>query len=594
MRNDGLEEDQNKPWGKASSQDRLGLSRTLLSIMKDGVFFADANLRVRYANPSFARTSGLDSFTAEPPQLRDLYPEPMNDRALSNARVALESVGFWTGELMKSRQTGRQSVEEVRMAVSLATTSPDGSTLLEEAPRYVGVVRDVSDEREALERLAWSRNHDELTGLPNRPLFSAAIDSVIKRSDGSNSYLVVVSADIDDFKRYNTDFGYECGDMLLRAVGKRIASTVRAGDISARTAGDEFAVLMAVSSLKEAEEASERVQSAFKESIKIDDERCFPLRASLGVSIWPRDGSTAAELLAAADIALQACKDAGRGCMLQFSENLCQDRRGRSSLETDLSGSLDAGQLSVHYQPVIRVSTGSVDSVEALVRWNHPIRGNVSPCSFIPLAEETGLIVRLGEMVMRSACKQGGAWAKNEAELKVSVNVSPVQLRCAEFPVMLAELLESTGLPPERLIVEITESVLLERFEDAALGIARLKNLGVMLSVDDFGTGYCSLTYLKNLPIDIVKIDREFIKDIEKSTASREIVMGIIGLAHRMKLSVVAEGVETAEQYYLLKNMQCDHAQGFLFSQAIPPLEFEERYMVRGCASRYSTFLFRR
>jgi len=588
MRSDNeMASDDKRQWGEASQGSRISLSRTLLSIMKDGVFFADADLCVRYANPAFSGAAGLDAFD-EPPALGLLYPEPMNDRPLANAKAALESLGYWSGELPRSRQSGRPSIEEIRIAVAPeAAAAGDG-------PRYVGVVRDVTDEREAVERLAWARNHDELTGLPNRSLFSAAVDSVIKRSDAASSCLVIVTADLDDFKRYNTDFGHDCGDRLLRAVGKRVAAAVRAGDISARTAGDEFSILMPVRLPEEAGEAAGRVKAAFDEPIELEGRR-YPIRASLGVALWPRDGANAVELLAAADIALQECKDTGRNGICQFDESLYKDRKGRTTLEADLRSAIDTGLLSVHYQPVVRVANGAIDSVEALVRWTDPIRGNVAPESFIPLAEETGLIVRLGELVMRSACRQGGAWAKGEgAALKVAVNVSPVQLERPEFPGMIAEVLAATSLPPERLIIEITESVLLERLDDAALGIARLKALGVSLSVDDFGTGYSSLSYLKNLPIDIVKIDREFIKDIEGTSAAREIVSGIIGLAHRMGLAVVAEGVETAEQFYLLKSMDCDLAQGFLFSYALPPLELESRYLARGSTSRYSSFLFRR
>ncbi|PKL23190.1 MAG: hypothetical protein CVV47_15930 [Spirochaetae bacterium HGW-Spirochaetae-3] len=592
MRSDETETEKAEQWGAASKGDRLALSRALLSIMKDGVFFADKDLRIRYANQAFSRAVGLDAFDREPPTLSQLYPEPMNDRPLSNARAALESIGYWSGELTKSRHSSRPSVEEIRITIAPEIAADESAT--SGGPRYVGVVRDVTDEREALERLAWTRNHDELTGLPNRILFSAAIDSVIKRSDATKSSLVIVTADVDDFKRYNTDFGHDCGDMLLRAAGKRIAATVRAGDICARTAGDEFSILMPVRASEEAQEAAARVKTAFDEPIELEGKR-YPLRASLGVAVWPRDGANSVELLAAADVALQACKDSGRNCITQFSEGLYQNRRGRTTMEADLRDAIDTGLLCVHYQPVVRVATGAIDSVEALVRWDDPIRGDVAPESFIPLAEETGLIVRLGELVMRSACRQGGAWSKGEGPaLKVSVNVSPVQLQRPEFPAMIAEVLETTGLAPDRLIVEITESVLLERLDDAALGLSRLKALGVSLSVDDFGTGYSSLSYLKNLPIDIVKIDREFIKDIELSSAALEIVVGIVGLAHRMGLSVVAEGVETAEQFYLLRTMDCDFVQGFLFSHALPPLELEGLYLSRGGGSRYSSFFFRR
>lgn len=591
MRSDDKADEGKGPWGETSASDRLALSRTLLSMMKDGVFFADSKLRVRYANPAFSRAACLDTHELEAPTLGELYPEPMNDRQLANARVALESVGYWSGELTRSREAGRPGVEEIRIALADETAAAPACA---DSLRYVGVVRDITDEREALERLAWTRNHDELTGLPNRTLFSAAVDSVIKRSDASTSCLVIVSADLDDFKRYNTDHGHDCGDRILRAVGKRVASTVRAGDISARTAGDEFSVLMPVRTVDEADEAAARVKSAFDQPILVEEKR-FPIRASLGVSIWPKDGDCAADLLAAADLAIQACKGNNRAGICKFHEGLYQDRRGRASMEADLSAAIDSGLLAVHYQPVVRVSTGAIESVEALVRWDDPIRGDVAPENFIPLAEETGLIIRLGELVMRAACRQGGAWSRVDGSLlKVSVNVSPLQLQRPEFPGMIAEVLESTGLSPDRLIVEITESVLLESLDDAALGLARLKTLGVSLSVDDFGTGYASLSYLKNLPIDIVKIDREFVKDIENSGAALEIVSGIIGLAHRMGLSVVAEGVETAEQFFLLKSLDCDHAQGFLFSHALPALELEGRYLSRGGGSRYSSFLFRR
>jgi len=590
MRTEDTDDERKLLWGQASADDRLALSRTLLSIMKDGVFFADSHLCIRYANSAFSMAGNLAAFGDEPPTLAELYPEPMNDKPLANLKAALETVGYWSGELTRTQDAAHPIIEELRIAVApdAGAEAPAGGS-----PRYVGVIRDVTNEREALERLAWTRNHDELTGLPNRTLFSAAVDSVINRSDAKSAYMVVVTADIDDFKRYNTDYGHDCGDRILRAVGKRVAATVRAGDISARTAGDEFSVLMPIRSPEEAPDAAARVMSAFDESIHID-ERIFPIRASLGVALWPRDGGTAADLLAAADVAMQACKETGRNGTCVFNPDMYKNLRGRTSLEADLKFAIDTGLLSVHYQPVVRISTGTIESVEALVRWNDPLRGDVDPNNFIPLAEETGLIVKLGELVMRSACRQGGAWSKKEGPtFKVAVNVSPVQLERPEFPAMIADILQSTGLEPENLIVEITESVLLERLDDAALGLARLKALGVSLSVDDFGTGYSSLSYLKNLPIDIVKIDREFVKDIEESSPAMEIVGGIIGLAHRMGLTVVAEGVETAEQFYLLKSLECDHAQGFLFSHALPAMELEGRYMTRGGGSRYSNFLFR-
>jgi diguanylate cyclase (GGDEF)-like protein len=457
------------------------------------------------------------------------------------------------------------------------------------ALRYVGVARDASDEREAHERLAWTRNHDELTGLPNRALFTLATDQVIART-GEGS-LALIMADLDDFKQYNTSRSHELGDRLLQEIARRISATVRAGDMSARTAGDEFSVLMPIRAADEAREAAQRVASAFGQPIEVDGEP-FALKASIGVSVWPADGKDASSLLAAADLAMQACKERGRDGIMLYAQGLTLDRIGRRAMENDLRSAIDGNLLSVSYQPVVRVETGAVESVEALVRWLDPERGDIAPDRFIPLAEETGLIMRLGEQVMLSACEQGLHWAcPTGPSIKVAVNVSPIQLENPGFADFIAATLERTAMPPERLVIEITESTLLEHMADAAACLAKLKLLGVSISVDDFGTGYSSLAYLKNLPLDILKIDREFIKDLEGSEAGRDIVAGIINLAHRMGLSVVAEGVETAGQFGILRELKCDHAQGFLFSRAISPQEIESRYLARSGGSRFSTFL---
>ena len=278
--------------------------------------------------------------------------------------------------------------------------------------------------------------------------------------------------------------------------------------------------------------------------------------------------------------------------LFRSEKGLTLDRIGKLAMENDLRTAIDGKLLSVSYQPVVRVDTGAVESVEALVRWCDPERGDIAPDRFIPLAEETGLIMRLGEQVMLSACEQGLEWAcPTGPSIKIAVNVSPIQLENSGFTDFISRTLAHTAMPPERLVIEITESTLLEHMEDAAATLAKLKLLGVSISVDDFGTGYSSLAYLKNLPLDILKIDKEFIKDLEGSEAGRDIVAGIISLAHRMGLSVVAEGVETAGQFSILRDLRCDHAQGFLFSRAISPQEIESRYLTRFGGSRFSAFL---
>jgi diguanylate cyclase (GGDEF)-like protein len=583
-------------WGMAPAIDRLALARTLLSITRDGVFFMDASFTIRYANPVFARTFKLDHLEhrvcADPtehdtghqgsdadgylPGLHDVYADPRNRANLANAAVALSSAGFWSGDLVRTGPTGDLRVDEVTIALSRQASGAMSNATIT-ALRYVGVARDASDERTAHERLAWARNHDELTGLPNRSLFTLATNQIIART-GEGSLALIV-ADLDDFKQYNTSRSHELGDRLLQEAARRIAATVRAGDMSARTAGDEFSVLMPIRAADEAREAAQRVVSAFIHPIEVDGES-FALKASIGVAVWPTDGTDASSLLAAADLAMQACKERGRDGIMCYDKTLTLDRIGRRAMELGLRTALDGNLLSVRYQPVVRVDTGAVESVEALVRWCDPERGDIAPDRFIPLAEETGLIMRLGEQVMLSACLQGLHWAcPTGPSIKIAVNVSPIQLEHPGFSDFIARTLKITALPPERLVIELTESTLLEHMEEAAASLSRLKLLGVSISVDDFGTGYSSLAYLKNLPLDILKIDREFIKDLEGSEAGRDIVAGIINLAHRMGLSVVAEGVETAGQFGILRDLKCDHAQGFLFSRAISPQEIESRYL---------------
>ncbi|MGD9939459.1 MAG: putative bifunctional diguanylate cyclase/phosphodiesterase [Clostridia bacterium] len=607
--NDSTDEAGNS-WGMTPAIDRLALSRTLLSITRDGVFFMDSCFRIRYANPVFVKALNMNRqehwacVDPTPPELsspikeagsdgshpglHEIYTDVRNRANLANAQVALAAAGFWNGDLIRITPNGDSRVDEVTIALA-RQASGAMSNASETALRYVGVARDVSDERAAHERLAWTRNHDELTGLPNRALFTLATDQIIART-GEGSLALIV-ADLDDFKQYNTSRSHELGDRLLQETARRISATVRAGDMSARTAGDEFSVLMPIRAASEAREAAQRVAAAFSQAIQVDGE-CFALKASIGVAVWPADGNDASSLLAAADLAMQACKEKGRDGIMLYEEGLTLDRIGRRAMEKDLRSALDGNLLSVSYQPVVRVDSGAVESVEALVRWCDPERGDIAPDRFIPLAEETGLIMRLGEQVMLSACQQGLHWAcPTGPSIKVAVNVSPIQLEHPGFTNFIARTLELTALPPERLVIEITESTLLEHMEDAAATLTSLKLLGVSISVDDFGTGYSSLAYLKNLPLDILKIDREFIKDLEGSEAGRDIVAGIINLAHRMGLSVVAEGVETAGQFGILRELKCDHAQGFLFSRAISPQEIESRYLALSGGSRLSAFL---
>lgn len=579
------------PVSSASDADRLALSRALLEMMPEGVFFADSTLNVKYANPAFTRMIlGTDNGILS--SLNEIYDHKDNTQAINNARVALEAVGFWQGDLLRTKDDGAVCTDRLMVSAARDTSAfkPEGKP---ESPKYVAYVQDISEKKLAEEKLLWARNHDELTGLPNRNLFCNNIDTKIQELRDKNRILLIVCADLDDFKRYNLDYSHELGDCLLKACAMRLKGKLRPCDFLGRTAGDEFSLMVPLDSMDQVHKAAEDIRDSFIEPLSLDG-KYFPIKASLGLAVWPIDGDDSISLMAAADLALQECKNQGKDGIMCFDESLHISRKGKTQLENDLRYAISAELLYVNYQPVVRVSDGIIEGVEALARWLHPQRGLINPDSFIPIAEKTGLIVDLGALVLRSACIQGDSWASaNKGNLSIAVNVSPVQLKHPGFPEYISNTLNWAGLPPDKLVIEITESVLFEHLENAAQVLGSLKDLGVKISVDDFGTGYSSFSYLKNLPVDNLKIDREFIKGMEASDTAREVVSGIIDLSHRMNLTVIAEGVETAEQYYILRDMNCDFVQGFLFGKPAPAVELEDRYFIRTGASRFSTFFLR-
>jgi diguanylate cyclase (GGDEF)-like protein len=553
--------------------------------MSDGVFIADGSLSIHFANPALEGMLRLES-GALPLSLDELYPEPGNSGALSNARAALGTVGFWNGEMARTDATGTICIDELTVALA-----PGLEGLEDRALRYVGIVRDVTKAKEARERLLWAQRHDKLTGLPDRAQFSKSVQKAILQAKAGEGAVAVIMADLDNFKRFNTDYGHEEGDCILKAAALRLQNALSAGQYLARTGGDEFSILTSLRSPGDAAKAAERIRDSFLGQLRTDKGR-YELRASIGVAVWPQDGQDQESLLSAADLAMQSCKNQGKDGVLRFDQGIFIKHHGKSLLEAELRTAIERDQIQVHYQPIIRVKDGLIEGVEALARWKHPLQGDVAPDSFIALAEETGLIQSLGRSVLSAACAQASLWCRaNAKHLRVAVNISAMQLERGDFTQLVLEAIDGAGLAPENLTVEITESVLLSKLAEAGAALTTLKALGVAVSVDDFGTGYSSLNYIKDLPVDSLKIDREFVRDMTRSSVAMEIVNSTIAMAHRINLRVVAEGVENAEQFYLLRSMGCDSAQGYLFGKALPAAEIEGRYLCRG-GSRYSSYLF--
>ena len=418
---------------------------------------------------------------------------------------------------------------------------------------------------------------DILTGLPNRAFFLARLDELNGQLNDGGASFSILMLDLDRFKNVNDSLGHGAGDVLLRQVAQRLKSALRATDVLARLGGDEFAVIQEACEDQRAcaTELAARIAKLVAEPFLLPGHR-VEIGTSIGIAIAPDHGSDQEQLLKKADLALYRSKSAGRNCFTVYDEAMSAELEARNTLEGDLRDAIARCQLEVHYQPFVDALSGEWRGLEALVRWRHPTRGLIPPDQFIPLAEETGLIVPLGEFVLRRACADAAAWPSN---LMVAVNLSPIQFKEAELFEMISAALADSGLPPQRLEIEITESVLLERGVENLAFMGRLKQLGVELARDDFGTGYSSLSYLTAFPFDKIKIDKSFIRNLTHQPRSSAIIASILTLARGLDMSVTAEGVETREEFERLTALGVNFAQGYLFGrpQPVDQIAFDER-----------------
>ncbi|QQN65973.1 EAL domain-containing protein [Bradyrhizobium diazoefficiens] len=433
-------------------------------------------------------------------------------------------------------------------------------------PQYLlGVIEDVTERVTTQERISHLAQHDALTDLPNRSAFNVALDERLERAQEAATSFAVLSLDLDHFKEINDVFGHPVGDMLMRAAAERLAAEAD-GAFVARIGGDEFMILMPDDARREdVLSLAERLVEAIGKELEVDDYLSH-VGLSVGIAVYPDDGVDAATLLANADSALYRAKREGRRRVCFFETEMDRELRDRRLLQHDLRQAVERNQLLVYFQPQARMD-GEIIGFEALVRWNHPSRGIVPPDQFIPLAEENGLIIEIGEWVLREACREAASWPR---PLQVAVNLSPVQFQAGDLERSVHQILLETGLAPTRLEVEITEGVLIGDFTRALNLLRRLKALGIRIAMDDFGTGYSSLSYLQSFPFDKIKIDRSFICNLEATPQSGEIVRAVLGLAHALHLPVVAEGVETEAQRAFLEREACDEMQGYLIGRPEP------------------------
>ncbi|HEY3784579.1 MAG TPA: EAL domain-containing protein [Steroidobacteraceae bacterium] len=436
------------------------------------------------------------------------------------------------------------------------------------ARRYNDLLEDAN------EKLRHAATHDALTGLPNRALLAERLEQAITRVSSEALRFALLVVDLDRFKAINDSLGHLAGDDLLREVARRLGSLLRPGDTLARLGGDEFVLLVnGISRAKDAEAVARKVLVQVAQPTNLAGLQVH-MSPSVGICICPDDGTEAATLLQHADAAMYHAKKKSRNTFQFFTPAMNTFARERLELESGLRAALAQRQFELHYQPKVDIATGNIESAEALIRWRHPTKGLIPPGGFIPLAEDTGLIVPMGEWVLYEACRQAREWQAEGVHLRMAVNLSARQFRQEGLIETVRGALSAAGLEPRYLELELTESAVMQDAEVSVQIMRRLSDLGLRISVDDFGTGYSSLSYLRRLPLDKLKIDRSFIREIVTSRDDAEIVRAIISLAHSLHLKVIAEGVETPEQLAFLRSLACDQYQGYHCSPPLPPVEF--------------------
>jgi diguanylate cyclase (GGDEF)-like protein len=478
--------------------------------------------------------------------------------------------GYWQGEMWNRRKNGE--IYPQWMSISAVLNDQ------QQPVRYIGVFSDISRLKESQSQLEFLAHHDPLTRLFNRSAVESRMEQELEQASRQHLQLCVLFIDLDRFKQVNDSFGHLIGDELLCSVAERLKARLREGDTLGRLGGDEFVLL--ASPLQEKQDAAviaHDIIVALGEPFNLSTGHEVFIGASIGISLYPDNGSTVAELTKNSDAAMYLAKENGRNQFSFYTPELNADARNKLELENDLRRAVMHSELRLHYQPKVDLATGTIIGAEALVRWMKPDGSWVSPDYFIPVAEKSGVILTIGNWVIEQACLQIRKWMeKGLPDICVAVNVSPRQFRSGHLDIFVRDALDKYGISAHQLELELTESMLMNEPERAIETMHKLKQVGVKISLDDFGTGYSNFGYLRRFPIDSLKIDQSFVRGVANKPEDAMIVDSIIGLARRMKLHVIAEGVETSDQLHYLRANNCDEMQGYFFSKALPADEFEK------------------
>nr|MBL8411363.1 EAL domain-containing protein [Dechloromonas sp.] len=545
-----------------NSAEREQLAQKVFTHTPAGIIFTDEAHRILSINPATTLMTGYEAFELLGHTVFGMI-NLHNDQTPEDFQAMVVERGSWNGELDVTTKNGNDCPVGIRVT---RVDDPRSGV----PAHYIWILADITERRQAEERMRHIAQHDALTGLPNRLALLMRLAQLLPEARRHQWNIAIMFIDLDRFKIINDTLGHQIGDEMLREVACRLSSVIRETDFVARLGGDEFVILLpGIATPADAAIVANKIIAALSTAIQVDGHELHT-SPSIGISLFPDDGPDGDSILKNADTAMYHAKSAGRNNYQFFATEMNRVTAERLDIERKLRHAIARNELTLCFQPQFGAHSNQPTGVEALLRWLHPTDGMIRPDRFIPVAEETGIIVEIGEWVLRNACREMKHWIDaGLLPMRMAVNVSARQLRRRDFCETVAGALAESGLPPELLELEITESSVMENPDEAIVILQRLGRMGVTLAIDDFGTGYSSLAYLKLFPIDHLKIDRSFVADIEHDLNDRAIAFGTIALAHSLGLNVIAEGVETEDQLDLLRSNGCDEVQGYLFSKPL-------------------------
>ena len=553
---------------RVKAEEQLRLWSRVLDQSAEGIFILDPQEQILLVNTAFEKLTGFSAAEVLGKTPRILQSGRQDRAFYADMWNSILETGSWQGEMWNRRKSGELYVEWLSISASYDHKGA--------VTHYIGIFSDITVRKQTEERMVHLAHHDALTDLPNRVLLMDRLNQLTKAAQRRKSKVAAIFIDLDRFKEVNDSLGHDAGDQLLQTVAKRVSNAVRDEDTVARIGGDEFVVaLQGLHDVQDIAVLAQKLLSCLVQPVTLNG-FALTITASMGISVYPDDATNGQEMIRNADAAMYQSKGAGRNAYHFYTSDLNQRALEMLSTENALRRAIEHHEFVLHYQPQVDIASGSVVGAEALIRWNHPDLGLLMPGKFISIAEERGLIVPIGSWVIEEAARQAAVWQNAGIFITIAVNVSGVQFRQKNFEEQLVNSVRKHGIIPNRIELELTESIIMRDAETTVEKLDRLHAMGFQLSIDDFGTGYSSLSYLRRFSIDKIKIDHSFVWDATHDESAGGIVTAIIGLARSLKLRVIAEGVETREQLEILRAHGCDEVQGFLFSSAQAPGEFEK------------------